>query len=68
MMESDLGLLVTAYARCDLVQTSPYTYALDCGWDDDAPVYYRFDNRLLMGTEWLHTDNFARTWTPPFAL
>jgi hypothetical protein len=64
---SSVGQLVTDYPACKLTQTSPSTYALDCGLASGPSEYFTGGggNTKVSGGQ-KYTDDPGCAWTPPY--
>ena len=71
--ESDLSTLVLDYPQCDLEQTSPVTYTLDCS--ENAEIYWdnTGESQVDVGSPYApegfkYTDNLNCEWSLPYAV
>jgi hypothetical protein len=67
-----LSTLATDYPLCDLRQTSPMTYALDCAWNDNPPQYWTSNPvdpwQVVEGAKFKYTNDAMCEWTLPYAV
>ena len=64
---SNLGQLVTDYAACTLTQTSPSTYALECGIEATPSLYWSYNGSKLTGGI-KYTTDMPCSWALPYAV